>query len=183
MKKILYLLLLTIALPLNAQKWSFAPKVGMNLSDMTGEYFGGGMKVGLNAGMTVEYRFSDIFAIESGAFYSMQGLKEGDAKFKVDYVNIPVLVKAYIKNGFHVFVGPQLGFNVSEKVVITDWEDLKTDEIMPLDLSAVIGAGYQFKMGFLVSANYNIGVTNVADNYGDEPSRHSVFQLNVGWRF
>lgn len=187
MKKNFYLLLLLVALPLQAQKWSVAPKIGLNLSDMTGEFFEGGMKVGLNAGLSTEYRFSNVFAIEPGIFYSMQGIKDGDIVRKNDYINVPLLAKAYTKSGLNVFAGPQLGLNVSEKIVITDNNNrvttLKTDDIMPLDLSVMIGVGYQFKRGFLLSANYNIGITNVADNYGDEPSRNGVFQFNAGWRF
>lgn len=187
MKKSFCLLILLIALPLHAQKWSLAPKIGLNLSDMTGEYFEGGMKIGLNAGLSTEYQFSKVFAIEPGIFYSMQGIKDGDNIRKNDYINIPLLAKAYIKSGLNIFAGPQFGFNVSEKIVMTDNNNivttLKTDEIMPLDLSAMIGMGYQFKSGFLLSANYNIGITNVADNYGDEPSRNGVFQFNAGWRF
>lgn len=117
----------------------------------------------------------------------MQGIKDGDIVRKNDYINVPLLAKAYTKSGLNVFAGPQLGLNVSEKIVITDNNNrvttLKTDDIMPLDLSVMIGVGYQFKRGFLLSANYNIGITNVADNYGDEPSRNGVFQFNAGWRF
>lgn len=187
MKKLFYLLLLVIALPLHAQNWSFAPKIGLNLSDMTGEYFDGNMKVGLNAGVAAEYKFSSVFAVEPGIFYSMQGIKDEDVELKNDYINIPLLAKIYIKSGFNVFAGPQLGINISEKALITDNNDVmitkKTDEIRPLDLSLMMGIGYQFKKGFLISTNYNVGLLNIADNHGDEPSRNGVFQFNVGWRF
>lgn len=187
MRKLFYLLILAITLPIHAQKWSVAPKVGLNLSDMTGEYFRGGIKIGLNAGLTAECRFSNVFALESGLFYSMQGIKDEEIVRKNDYINIPILAKAYIKSGFNVFAGPQLGYNISEKLLITGGNGLevtqKTDVIMPLDLSLMIGMGYQFKRGFLVSTNYNFGLTNIADNYDDEPSRNGVFQFNIGWRF
>lgn len=187
MKKLLYLLLLLIALPLNAQNWSFAPKIGLNLSDMKGDYFDGKMKIGLNAGFTAEYKFSKIFAIEPGVFYSMQGIKD-EYKYeelRKDYINIPVLAKVYIKNGFNVFAGPQLGVNISGKYIRFNYNGMIYVEkyaIQPLDLSLILGMGYQFKMGFLISANYNIGFTNITDNSA-EPSRNGVFQFNVGWRF
>lgn len=187
MKNLFCLLFLATALPLYAQNWTFAPKLGLNLSDMSGDYFEGNMKVGLNAGLTAEYKFSNVFAIEPGLFYSMQGLKDGDNVLKHDYMNIPLLAKAYVKDGFNVFAGPQLGFNISEKMVVTDnsgiMTTIKTDEIKLLDFSLMLGMGYQFERGFLISANYNIGLANVADNGGDEPSRNNVIQFNIGWRF
>ena len=54
------------------------------------------------------------------------------------------------------------------------------------DLSLMLGAGYQFNCGANVSANYNIGLTNMYKNSGDGPkvkSKNGVFQINVGYRF
>lgn len=199
MKKLIFLLLVVVALPLQAQEWSFAPKIGLNLANMTNS--GGKMKPGLNLGVTAECRITDVFAIEPGLFYSMQGTKDSEdgetAKFKNDYLNIPILAKAYVKDGFNLFAGPQLGFKVSEKVSgsangVT--ANIDTDLCKTFDFSLVLGMGYQFDMGLLVSLNYNIGLTNVLKEEGkilgqttytgnDETSRNGVLQLTVGWRF
>lgn len=99
---------------------------------------------------------------------------------------IPILAKFYIKNGFNVFAGPQVGVNISEKVVYTGEGGaeftMKTDDIMPVDVSLMVGIGYQFKAGLLLSTNYNIGLSDSADNSGDTPARNRVFQFNIGWR-
>lgn len=200
MKKLIFLLLVVVALPLQAQEWSFAPKIGLNLANITNA--DGKMKPGLNIGVTAECRITDVFAIEPGLFYSMQGLKmekiDGvTPKFKNDYLNIPILAKAYVKDGFNLFAGPQLGFKVSEKVSGSQSgvsANIDTDLLKTFDFSLVLGMGYQFDMGLLVSLNYNIGLTNVLKEEGkilgettytgkDETSRNGVLQLTVGWRF
>lgn len=181
--------------------WTFAPKLGLNLTNMTNS--DGNLKPGLNLGVTAEYRFTDIFAVEPGLFYSMQGTKipalhDSESgytlktKFKNDYLNIPVLAKFYVKDGWNVFFGPQLGFLVSSKLKGTAGDatvSVKTgDYYKKFDFSLVLGFGYQFEQGLLVSFNYNAGLCktfkeswDITDN-GDN-SRNQVLQFNVGWRF
>lgn len=197
MKKLIILLFIGITASLHAQNWSFAPKIGLNLANMTNT--DGSMKPGLNLGVTAEYRFNDVFAIEPGLFYSMQGFKasvEGKSgKFKNDYLNIPILAKAYVKDGFNIFAGPQIGFKVSEKAKSSEHgvsATIDTDIFKTVDFSLVLGVGYQFNMGLLIAANYNIGLNNVAKKEGkildqtfsqDGSSHNGVLQLTLGWRF
>ena len=197
MKKLILFLLITLAAPLGAQNFTFAPKVGLNLANMTKTE--GDMKLGINVGLSGEYMVAEGFAIESGLFYSMQGTKASESGLEVklnnDYINIPVYVKAYVADGFNIFAGPQFGFKVSEEAEVSMLgvsykEDL--DMIEPFDFSIGIGMGYQFDMGLLITANYNFGLTNTVKALGtindvdfleDVSSKNSVLQFNVGWRF
>ena len=197
MKKLLFVLLVLLSVPATAQNILFAPRVGLNLADMTNA--GGDLKPGINIGLAGEYMLSEGFSIESGLFYSMQGTKVSESgvtvKMKNDYINIPVYAKAYLAEGFNVFAGPQFGFKVSEKVEasligVSYSEDL--DMIEPFDFSIGIGFGYQFKQGLQLSANYNLGLTNTIkalssfndiEFFDDVNSKNNVIQLNVGWRF
>ena len=144
---------------------------------------------------------TDHFAIEPGIFYSMQGTKGKDSgvtlKIKNDYLNIPILFKGYVYEGFNLFAGPQLGFKVSSKIKASQsGTSISTSEgsdlFKTVDFAIVIGAGYQSPMGFLVSLNYNIGLANAINKDKmssligatvDEKSRNGVLQFNVGWRF
>lgn len=159
------------------------------------------MKPGLNIGVAGEVMMTERFAIEPGVFYSMQGTKDKESgttmKIKNDYLNIPVLFKGYVYEGFNLFAGPQLGFKVSSKIKASQsGTSVSTSEgsdlFKTVDFSIVLGAGYQSPMGFLVSLNYNIGLTNTInkDKFSsllgttvDETCRNGVLQLNVGWRF
>ena len=159
------------------------------------------MKPGLNIGVAGEVMMTERLAIEPGVFYSMQGTKDKESgttmKIKNDYLNIPVLFKGYVYEGFNLFAGPQLGFKVSSKIKASQsGTSVSTSEgsdlFKTVDFSIVLGAGYQSPMGFLVSLNYNIGLTNTInkDKFSsllgptvDETCRNGVLQLNVGWRF
>ena len=199
MKKSLLLLLLFVAFQVSAQEFHFIPKIGLNMANITNS--DGSMKPGLNIGVAGEVMMTERFAIEPGVFYSMQGTKDKESgttmKIKNDYLNIPVLFKGYVYEGFNLFAGPQLGFKVSSKIKASQsGTSVSTSEgsdlFKTVDFSIVLGAGYQLPMGFLVSLNYNIGLTNTInkDKFSsllgttvDETCRNGVLQLNVGWRF
>ncbi|WP_075556008.1 porin family protein [Parabacteroides timonensis] len=199
MKKSLLFLLLFVAFQVSAQEFHFIPKIGLNFANMTNS--DGSMKPGLNIGVAGEVMMTDHFAIEPGIFYSMQGTKGKDSgvtmKIKNDYLNIPVLFKGYVYEGFNLFAGPQLGFKVSSKIKASQsGTSVSTSEgsdlFKTVDFAIVIGAGYQSPMGFLVSLNYNIGLANTINKDKmssligatvDEKSRNGVLQFNVGWRF
>lgn len=199
MKKSLFLLFLFVAFQVSAQEFHFIPKIGLNFANMTNS--DGSMKPGLNIGVAGEVMMTDHFAIEPGIFYSMQGTKGKDSgvtlKIKNDYLNIPILFKGYVYEGFNLFAGPQLGFKVSSKIKASQsGTSISTSEgsdlFKTVDFAIVIGAGYQSPMGFLVSLNYNIGLANAINKDKmssligatvDEKSRNGVLQFNVGWRF
>lgn len=208
MKKIALLLLLFVTFQVSAQEFHFIPKIGLNFANMTN--MDGSMKPGLNIGASGEVMLTNNFAIEPGVFYSMQGTKYKESgaslKFKNDYLNIPILFKGYVYEGFNLFAGPQLGFKVSSKLKASGSgtsvsTDLASDWFKTFDCSIAIGAGYQSSMGVMFSLSYNIGLTNVIDKENlasfinnnsdiklsasdlDEKSRNGVLQFNVGWRF
>ena len=201
MKKIACLLLLFVAFQVSAQEFHFIPKIGLNFANMTNS--DGSMKPGLNIGVAGEVMMTNNFAIEPGIFYSMQGAKgKGESsglKIKNDYLNIPVLFKGYVYEGFNLFAGPQLGFKVSSKLKYSkSGTSVSTSEgsdlFKSVDFAIIIGAGYQSSMGLLFSLSYNIGLANTinADKFAalprgsgmeGEKSRNGVLQFNVGWRF
>lgn len=199
MKKIALIVMLFTVFQLSAQEFHFIPKIGLNFANMTN--MDGSMKPGLNIGVAGEVMLTNHFAIEPGVFYSMQGTKidEVSLKLKNDYLNIPILFKGYVYEGFNIFAGPQLGFKVSSKAKISGsgtsvTTDAVSDAFKTFDFDIVIGAGYQSSMGLLFSLSYNIGLANVLDGdklasmsgmsqVRDEKCRNGVLQFNLGWRF
>ncbi|MCD8194650.1 MAG: PorT family protein [Tannerellaceae bacterium] len=186
---------------MRAKYFHFIPKVGVNLANITNTEEGE-MKVGLNVGWAGELKLTEKFAIESGFMYSMQGMKgeieieyeeystKRDVTANINYLNIPLLAKGYLAGGFHVFTGPQFGFLMNAKTKVKGWgidasEDL-SPEVNSFTMDLVMGLGYQFPVGLLLSANYNLGLLNVwekSDLILEPKNRHSTFQINVGWRF
>ena len=47
--------------------------------------------------------------------YQKENAKGETARLKADYLNIPIYAKFYLYRGFHLFAGPQVGFNVRAK--------------------------------------------------------------------
>ena len=214
MRKLFYLLglmSLIAVMPLKstAQELHFMPKIGFTLADIS--HLQTKVRSGANVGLGAEYLFpNEIAAVETGVYYAMQGayIKGTVAGhylttfLKNDYLNIPVLAKAYVYNGINVFVGPQFSFNVKDKITMEyGGKELgkvnTTDFVENFDLAIMMGVGYQFESGLFVNANYNLGLLavfkedeftitgeNAAHTITDGLSaRNRVFQISAGWRF
>ena len=194
----------------DAQEFHFIPRIGLNLANTYPESFAD-MRPGLNIGVAEEIRFSKLFALEPGVYYSMQGYQKENAKgetarLKADYLNIPIYAKFYLYRGFHLFAGPQVGFNVRAKashyVFVSgptpvhqseyDFSGDKKEEIRNCDFSVSMGLGYTFDMGLVISANYNLGCTHFfrepeyslgGSNHFRGKDHNGVIQFNLGWRF
>jgi hypothetical protein len=119
-----------------------------------------------------------------------------------DYITIPILLKFHANSGntegegFNIFAGPQFDLlaQVNKISFMKGSEgDLLADEMTnPAGFSAVFGAGYVFGNGFTISANLNVGLTNVADDRiwtkevaitREDSYKNIVFQMNFGYRF
>lgn len=209
-----------------AGTFSIIPRLGVTLASLTGEtvYLETGdgnapagnrnFKPGLMAGLDVEYQITDILAVSAGAYYSQQGTKYDDIdeyhdvttkkwqevrnwKEHYDYVNIPVMLSAYVYKNLALKVGAQLGINTNGKMEYTSipfsrtqsgeiqrGEIYKTENdilLKKVEFSIPVGISYEY-MNVILDARYNIGVTNV-NKYDVTTNRNSVFTFNVGYRF
>ena len=212
MKKVVLLFILFVfsLSRADAQEFHFIPMIGLNLANTYPESFAD-MRPGLNIGVAEEIRFSKLFALEPGVYYSMQGYQKENAKgetarLKADYLNIPIYAKFYLYRGFHLFAGPQVGFNVRAKasnyIFVSgptpvhqseyDFSGDKKEEIRNCDFSVSMGLGYTFDMGLVISANYNLGCTHFfrepeyslgGSNHFRGKDHNGVIQFNLGWRF
>ena len=172
-------------------EFNFTPKVGLNIANISGTG-GTDPRYGVNVGFSVEKMILPKFALESGVFYSMQGMRftSGNLDVNLDYLNVPILAKYYVFNGLNLFAGPQLGFNVKAETkgsIVDETIDYK-DYIKTFDPALVFGLGYQFDMGLCISASYNWSILNHSKNdkyvgFEDDNYRNHVLQFNIGWRF
>ena len=210
-KAILFFLLLW-AVPFISQAQSdetgfgFGPRVGLNLSSLRGKNFSSDSRTGYHIGVFGEYRFGKVWACEAALLYSDQGAKlkwndetilgriELTSETKLHYLNVPLLAKAYVFEGLHVFAGPQIGFRVGASASGLDVKSL----YKPVDVSIMLGLGYQFVMGLNIAVNYNIGVNNIRYATSTQTVtgpggyqapmdtrtlRNGVFQVSAGWKF
>ncbi len=195
MKKLL-LLVMAIAFigSVKAQsELTFGPKVGLNVTNVT--HSDGDNKLSINAGVFAAYRLNDWLGIQTELLYSRQGWRDkvdidGDdnvkAHFRVNYLNIPVLARFYVWEGLSVDLGPQIGIGLNAKQKYKYNGSTVKDKIHDLntiEFSFDMGLSYEFDYGLILSARYNLGLSNVfgKDTFGDDNKNH-VFQVSLGYR-
>ena len=161
------------------------PKVGVNIANIT-DADDADPRIGLAAGAEFEYGLTDNIGLSAGVLYSMQGFKtteEGvDCTLKLDYLNVPILANFYVAKGFAVKLGVQPGFKLSSKAEFKGSggsKEVDVDGFKSVDLSIPVGVSYQYQ-NIVFDARYNWGVTKIVD---DADSKHSVFQITVGYKF
>jgi len=175
--------LLSLTVIARAQDTHFGLKAGLNVSSLDvkqGVDFDA--KAGLHIGALAHVHFTPHFALQPELVYSEQGGKDGNDKWKINYLNIPVLFQFMTGAGLRLQTGPQLGFAVSSKIKSGNVEIDNKDAVSTVDFSWSFGASYVDPVGFGVDARYNLGITNVND--ADFPEvRNRVFQVGIFYQF
>ena len=191
--------MMVAAMSANAQnevgQVTLMPKAGINISTITGSGSDKKSKVGLVAGAEFEYGVAQNFDITAGVLYSMEGAKIGDAKFNMDYINIPILANYYVVPGLAVKAGIQPAFNVRKKAsyngntvniddvmnAVLDWTGAGVETgVKTFNLSIPVGLSYEYQ-SFVLDARYNIGVTKLFKNA--DQGRNSTFAITLGYKF
>jgi len=166
------------------------PMVGVTVASMTNTD-DSKSRIGLVAGAEAQYQLTDVFAISGGVLYTMQGVKGEESAvtstIKNDYINVPILVNAYVAPGLAVKLGLQPGYLVNSKYEMSvkgSSADTKTDDMFnKFDLALPIGVSYEYH-NIVLDARYNWGLLNqLKESVIDIKSNNSVFQVTLGYRF
>lgn len=196
MKKVLFfvaVMLLSVSTASIAQA-KFGLKAGVNIANATGDdvddadsrlapFFGAFINLGLG----------EKLAFQPELLYSMQGVKTSwsedgmdvDVTEKLNYLNIPLMLKYNVGGGLNLQAGPQLGLLLSAE---SEWEvggESETEDIKEYlkgsDFGFNVGAGYDFgPLG--VDVRYNIGLSNISDEE-DGDIKNSVIQVGLSYSF
>ncbi|WP_400080091.1 porin family protein [Winogradskyella sp. R77965] len=179
----------------NAQV-SFGAKAGVNLSDISGEIvdsFDG--RTSLFFGAVAEIQISEQFSFQPELLFSSQGSdysedfdgEDFEGTVKVNYLNVPLMAKYYVAEGFSIEAGPQIGFLLSAKDEYEDQEDDIKDFLKSTDFGVNFGLGYKLDSGLNFSARYNLGLSDNIDADGFETDgaeyKNSVIQIGLGYFF
>lgn len=170
----------------------FGIKGGVNFSTFSGDGFSDfndeSARTAYHLGLLAEVPVSDRFSVQPEVLYSAQGFDiirredNADIKHQLDYVNIPVLAKFYLTDGFSLEAGPQLGFVVNDQIGDGDNDvNFYDDDRNDLDVSLGLGASYKFN-NFFLYGRYNAGLTDIYDRQGAD-AKNSVVQAGVGLLF
>lgn len=189
---------------MNAQV-SFKPgiRAGLNFSHFTkgdygyygstyyydgyGNYVQGGSnnnfssKTGFNVGIYGALKLTKHYTLQPEIDYSNQGsyFREANGsktKLDVSYLSLAVVNKFTFADKFNIHVGPTIDFVVDN--------NFNTDN--DVDLSFVLGAGYNFTKNFGIEARVKKGIIPVVDinNYnGSSSHTNVVFQTGITYTF
>ena len=186
----------------NAQETKFGVKGGLNVANLTGdEDEDNSSKVGFHVGGFVEIKVSDKFSVQPELLFSTQGTKleesgtnySYESNLNLSYLNIPVMAKYYVAEGFSLEAGPQIGFLTTAKsdftatesgITVSGDEDVK-DEFESVDFGVNFGAGYDFTENLSVGLRYNLGLSNVykTEAGNDFKNSNNVFSVSLGYKF
>lgn len=164
--------------------FTIMPKAGMNIAALT-DAEGSDVRIGFVGGAEAEYQFHDMFSVSAGLLYSMQGLTAdrggSDVTYKMDYLNVPILVNCYVVKGLAVKLGIQPGFNINSKSKVEGGKTTVETELdaKTLDFSIPVGVSYEFA-NFQLDARYNWGLTKTVKH---TDWKNSVFQITLGYKF
>lgn len=196
MKKIFTMAaLIAIGFGANAQQEvKYGPKAGVNFATLSNTD-NSKMLTGFYVGAVAEIKFNDKFSVQPELVYSAQGVKQEFSEtfmnvtmsykntIKVDYINIPILAKYYIVDGFSVEAGPQFGFLVKgESKSDEGKEDIKKN-LKSFDFGIGAGLAYDLENGFFVNARYNFGLSDVDKEKEGKSKNNGVIQVGVGYKF
>lgn len=199
MKKIIFTAVIAIMsiTTITAQEgeFKFGAKAGVNFASIQGDETDNlDGKTGFHIGGIVEYGFSEKFALQAELVYSTQGAKSEftildqtlETDYNLNYINLPILAKYYVAEGFSLEAGPQLGFLTTAEIDSDGGtQDIK-DETSSIDFGLGLGASYKLDMGVAFSARYNFGLSNIIDaedSDNDFKRNNGVFQISVGYFF
>ncbi len=179
------------------QQVKFGPKAGVNFANLS-NMDNSEMKTGFHVGAVAEIKFNEKFSIQPEVVYSAQGTKfssnNAEVKLNNDYINVPIMAKYYIVDGFSVEAGPQIGFLMKAEQEgsyggFTGTTDMK-DYYKSVDFGVGLGLAYDLPMGLFFNARYNLGLSKVQEDYTvgsvtfkADDVKNNVIQVGVGYKF
>jgi len=123
----------------------------------------------------------------------MKGTKEdgGDGKIKLNYIEIPVLLKfkPAMEGNFKpaIFAGPAVGFLMSAKADDGEEEEDIKDFTKSIDFGIAFGAGFMYMMenggGITFDARYTMGMGTIDDTEDDADVKNANISFMLGYSF
>ena len=191
-KTILLVAVALIGFNANAQSVDFGVKAGVNFASVSGDDTDDlNSRTGFHFGVIAGIPVSDNFSVQPELVYSQQGTEysasEGyDGKYKLDYLNIPIMAQFQVADGLHLEAGPQFGFLLSANEEYNSpgdsGEEDVSDFIKGTDISVGVGASYTMASGLGIGARYNLGVSEIFEENSGK-NQNSVIQISVSYLF
>lgn len=134
-------------------------------------------------GVYGESFISESFSIQPELMYSQQGYvitnSSGTFTQKLNYINFPLMLKAYPSQNFFLEAGPQIGLAVSNK---EEYDGLfsSSQEFDPngFDWGFNFGGGFKTNSGISLGVRYHLGL---GDLYDENKAYNRILQFSLGF--
>jgi hypothetical protein len=134
-------------------------------------------------GVYGESFISESFSIQPELMYSQQGYvitnSSGTFTQKLNYINFPLMLKAYPSQNFFLEAGPQIGLAVSHK---EEYDGLfsSSQEFDPngFDWGFNFGGGFKTNSGISLGVRYHMGL---GDLYDESKAYNRVWHFSIGF--
>ncbi|SDA85772.1 Outer membrane protein beta-barrel domain-containing protein [Algoriphagus alkaliphilus] len=192
MKKILLIFSLTILIAASASAQSgIGIRGGANFFNFGGDDVADNNytnRTGFHAGIYASILGGSAISLEPGVYYSIKGTQNKDAantRSVLDYVDVPLLLRLKVGEGFNFFGGPQVSFLVKSKFegdFGNSTVSINTNNIKDTDVGFVFGIGYNLPKGVNVQGSYDYGLTPIFKNSNADVYNRG-FKVSLGYTF
>lgn len=141
---------------------------------------------GFHVGFFGESNINNFLALQMELTYSQQGYIVENSNFKltqkIDYLNVPLMLKLYPTKTFYLEAGPQIGYVISHKENIDTFIGGSNSNFDPqsLDWGANVGLGFKSETGLILGARYHYGLGKL---YEESNEFNDVLQISLGFVF
>ena len=152
----------------------FGVKGGVNFSNLyTDNADDENVLTGFNVGLYAKVPVTNSISIQPEIYYTGKGAEvvynnafaSGTAKFKLNYIEVPVMLVANVTKNFNVQVGPYAGYLISGKTANESGtynfqDNINTDDFNKIDAGVAAGLGIDLET-VSFGVRYNYGLTKV----------------------
>jgi len=191
----------------NSLSPKFGIKGGLNFTNLRVDNDDEGndenMKTSFHAGFFAKLPVTRGFSIQPELLYSSKGSKlaydniiqgEGEYRFNLNYIELPVLAVVNLGKNFNIHAGPYVSYlanvnikNLDDDGNMEDIADLDEDDFNRFDYGVAGGVGFDIS-NFTLGARYSYGLKDIGkdDNIAGQfltNSRNTAIQVYIGLGF
>lgn len=160
-----------------SQNALYGVRAGFNLSNLTFDETPADLDEGYRKGIAFGF-FGEYYLSNEGFWFTpeVQFSAEGGKSeaFRIDYIQVPLLVKYELTGDIRIALGPQVGVKGHDY----------SNGLNNFAFSAVGGVEYGITREIFADARYSYGFSNVLDSADtDITAKNSNIQIGVGLKF
>lgn len=184
---------------------SFGIKGGVNFSNLyTEDVDDNNVLTSFNVGVFVSMPLTNFLSIQPEFLYSRKGAElvydnafaSGTGKFKLNYIEAPILLKVNLTKNLNVHAGPYFAYLIDAQVTNEsssgnfDFEEnIDNDDFNKFDYGLSAGAGFDFEsIGFGVRYNYGLSTVGkersfLGTTYTFPDGKNSNLSIYAAYKF